>query len=220
MLIMRPITRRFEMTNLLGIGNESFVIKTGLSKKITINGVTKAYPVYKVRLDMLFYNDQNDRIATWISQYKSENGIDSFADLDREEFNSIIERFIVQSNEAAIEKTQLNISLVNQREPGVTLSDGRIIDGNRRFTCLRRLSKENTEFNWFETVILETNIESDRKQIKMLELAIQHGEEKKVDYNPIDRLVGVYQDIIDTELFVQVKYFAIRSNTSQELTAK
>ena len=33
------------MTNLLGIGNESFVIKTGLSKKITINGVTKAYPV-------------------------------------------------------------------------------------------------------------------------------------------------------------------------------
>ena len=194
------------MTNLLGIGNDSFVIKTGLSKKITINGVTKAYPVYKVRLDMLFYNDQNDRIATWISQYKSENGIDSFADLDREEFNSIIERFIVQSNEAAIEKTQLNISLVNQREPGVTLSDGRIIDGNRRFTCLRRLSKENTEFNWFETVILETNIESDRKQIKMLELAIQHGEEKKVDYNPIDRLVGVYQDIIDTELLTIEEY--------------
>jgi hypothetical protein len=64
---MRPITRRFKMTNLLGIGNESFVIKTGLSKKITINGVAKAYPVYKVRLDMLFYNDQNDRIATWIS---------------------------------------------------------------------------------------------------------------------------------------------------------
>ena len=194
------------MTNLLAVQNEAFVQKTGLSKKITINGTTKAYPVYKVRLDMLFYNDQNDRIATWISQYKSENGIDSFVDLDREEFNSIIERFIVQSNEAAIEKTQLNISLVNQREPGVTLSDGRIIDGNRRFTCLRRLSKENTEFNWFETVILETSIESDRKQIKMLELAIQHGEEKKVDYNPIDRLVGVYQDIIDTELLTIEEY--------------
>ena len=68
------------------------------------------------------------------------------------------------------------------------------------------MSKENTEFNWFETVILETNIESDRKQIKMLELAIQHGEEKKVDYNPIDRLVGVYQDIIDTELLTIEEY--------------
>ena len=194
------------MTNLLAVENEAFVQKTGLSKKITINGTTKAYPVYRVRLDMLFYNDQNDRIATWISQYKSENGIDSFSAIEREEFNSIIERFIVQSNEAAIEKTQLNISLVNQREPGVTLSDGRIIDGNRRFTCLRRLAKENPEFNWFETVILETNIESDKKQIKMLELAIQHGEEKKVDYNPIDRLVGIYQDIIDTELLTVEEY--------------
>ena len=194
------------MSNLLSSGNEAFVQKTGLSKKITINGVTKAYPVYRVRLDKLFYNDQNDRIATWISQYKSENGIDAFASLDREEFNAIIERFIVQSNEAAIEKTQMNISLVNQREPGVTLSDGRIIDGNRRFTCLRRLAKENEDFNWFETVILETSIESGKKQIKMLELAIQHGEEKKVDYNPIDRLVGVYQDIVETELLTIEEY--------------
>jgi hypothetical protein len=40
----------------------------------------------------------------------------------------------------------------------------------------------------------------------MLELAIQHGEEKKVDYNPIDRLVGIYQDIIDTELLTVEEY--------------
>jgi hypothetical protein len=164
--------------SLLHLVGTDMVKKTTLTRKVTYGGKTVVYPVYQVRLDVLFYNDQNDRIATWISQYKSENVIDSFADLDREEFNSIIERFIVQSNEAAIEKTQLNISLVNQREPGVTLSDGRIIDGNRRFTCLRRLSKENTEFNWFETVILETNIESDRKQSIMLELTIKHGEEK------------------------------------------
>ena len=41
---------------------------TTLSRKLTIDGITKAYPVYKVKLDQLFYNDQNDRIATWISQ--------------------------------------------------------------------------------------------------------------------------------------------------------
>ena len=205
------------MSNLLSSDKEAFVQKTGLSKKITINGVTKAYPVYRVRLDKLFYNDQNDRIATWISQYKSENGIDAFASLENEEFNSIIERFIVQSNEVAIDKTQMNISLVNQREPGVTLSDGRIIDGNRRFTCLRRLAKENDEFNWFETVILETSIEADKKQIKMLELAIQHGEEKKVDYNPIDRLVGVYQDIVETELLTVDEYAESTNETVFEV---
>lgn len=194
------------MQNLLKEGLGTVVEKTSLTRKLTIDGVTKTYPVYRVRLDQLFYNDQNDRIATWISQYKSENGADSFSELDRTSYNTIVEQFIIQSNEAAIEKTQMNIQLVHQREPGVILADGRIIDGNRRFTCLRRLAANNEEFNWFETVILDTDIENGKKQIKMLELAIQHGEEKKVDYNPIDRLVGIYQDIVETELLTVEEY--------------
>lgn len=192
--------------NLLTDGIGTVVETTNLSKKLTIDGITKAYPVYRVRLNQLYYNDQNDRIATWISQYKNENGIESFSELDRDAYNAIVEHFIIQSNPAAIEKTQMNISLVHQREPGVVLSDGRIIDGNRRFTCLRRLAASNSEFDWFETVILDASIESSKKQIKMLELAIQHGEEKKVDYNPVDRLVGVYQDIVETELLTVEEY--------------
>lgn len=194
------------MQNLLKEGLGTVVEKTSLTRKLTIDSVTKAYHVYRVRLDQLFYNDQNDRIATWISQYKSEHGADSFSELDRKSYNAIIEQFIIQSNEAAIEKTQMNIQLVHQREPGVILADGRVIDGNRRFTCLRRLALNDEEFNWFETVILDTDIENGKKQIKMLELAIQHGEEKKVDYNPIDRLVGVYQDIVETELLTVEEY--------------
>ena len=78
------------MINLLRDGQGDYVIKTSLSQKFTINGRTKAYPVYRVRLDKLFYNDQNDRIATWISQYKSEHGVEAFSALDREEYNEII----------------------------------------------------------------------------------------------------------------------------------
>ena len=40
------------------------VQKTDLTRKITYGGKTVAYPVYRVRLDALYYNDQNDRIAT------------------------------------------------------------------------------------------------------------------------------------------------------------
>ena len=194
------------MKNLLKEGLGTTVEATNLSRKLTIDGVTKAYPVYRVRLDQLYYNDQNDRIASWISQYKNEHGEDAFNGLYRDEYNAVIEQFIIKSNEAAIEKTQMNIALVHQREPGVILADGRIIDGNRRFTCLRRLAVNDQELNWFETVILETSLDSSKKQIKMLELAIQHGEEKRVDYNPIDRLVGVYQDIIETELLTVEEY--------------
>ena len=63
--------------NLLEIRDESIVSKTTLTRKLTLGGVTKAYPVYKVHLDYLFYNDQNDRIATWITQYKNDSKYNS-----------------------------------------------------------------------------------------------------------------------------------------------
>lgn len=206
--------------NLLKEGIEQrAVVKTTLTRKLTIDGLTKAYPVYKVRLDYLFYNDQNDRIATWISQYKAQHEGKSPDSTDRENYNNIIEQFIVESNSEAIRKTQNNIEMVDQREPGVVLTDGRIIDGNRRFTCLRRLAEKNDRFGYFETVILDRNIENSAKQIKMLELSIQHGEESKVDYNPVDRLVGIYNDIISTQL-LSIEEYAQSTNESENEVKK
>ncbi len=190
---------------------------TTLTRKLTIDGSTKAYPVYRVRLDQLFYNDQNDRIATWISQYKSQHDGQAPDLSDRTAYNTLIEQFIIESNPEAIKKTQNNIELVDQREPGVVLADGRIIDGNRRFTCLRRLEKKNPRYGYFETIILDRNIENNAKQIKMLELSIQHGEEARVDYNPVDRLVGVYNDIIDTKLLTVAEYARSTNETEAEV---
>lgn len=201
--------------NLLKEGLEQqAVVKTTLTRKLTVDGLTRAYPVYKVKLDWLFYNDQNDRIATWISQYKSQHDGQAPDISVRNAYNDIIEAFIFESNPDAIKKTQNNIEMVDQREPGVVLADGRIIDGNRRFTCLRRLAAKNPKFGYFETVILDRSIENSAKQIKMLELSIQHGEESKVDYNPIDRLVGIYNDIIATHL-LSVEEYARSTNESE-----
>ena len=195
------------MTDLLRDGlSQHAVQKTPLTRKLTVDGTTEAYPVYRIKLDLLYYNDQNDRIATWISQYRSQHGGQAPEPADREAYNQIIEGFIVESNPDAIRKTTANIKLVEQREPGVVLNDGRIIDGNRRFTCLRQLSAEDAKFGWFEAVILDRSIESSAKQIKLLELSIQHGEEGKVDYDPIDRLVGVYHDILETGLLTPEEY--------------
>ena len=44
---------------------------TTLSRKVPIDGVGKVYPVYKIRLDQLHYNNQNDRIATYIQPVQS-----------------------------------------------------------------------------------------------------------------------------------------------------
>lgn len=200
-----------------GIANND-VIKTSISRKLTIDGITSVFPVYKVKLTCLYFNDKNDRISTWISKYKAEHNGEVPNLEDRDSYNKIIEKFIYDSNPDSIKKTQANIELVDQREPGVVLNDGRIIDGNRRFTCLRRLSENNEKFGYFETVILERSIDNNAKQIKMLELSIQHGEEAKIDYNPIDRLVGVYNDIIDTKLFTVEEYARITNETAKEVS--
>lgn len=197
--------------DLLSIDDPEIVEPTGLSRKLTINGETLAYPVYRVRLDKLFYNDRNDRILTWITQYKDETGLDDLNSLSREDYNRIIEDFIVKSNPASIEKTRNGIALVKQREPGVTLSDGRIVDGNRRFTCLRMLQREDPSFNYFETVILNRTPADSAKAIKLLELAIQLGEEAKVDYNPIELAVSAYQNIEETGLLTLEEYASTAS---------
>lgn len=203
--------------SLLRLVGTDMVKKTTLTRKVTYGGKTVVYPVYQVRLDALFYNDQNDRIATWISHYESENGKESLSDLNEEIYNRIIENFITESNPEAIQKTQKNIALIGQREPGVTLADGRIVDGNRRFTCLRRLQRDSADPVYFETVIMDMDIREDRKQIKLLELAIQHGEEKKVDYDLIDYAIGTYRDIVQTGLLTVEEYAASANETPADV---
>ncbi len=202
--------------NLLIEGIESkTVLPTDQKVKLMVDGVTETYPVYKVRLNNLYYNDQNDRIATWISQYKAEHGEDALDKADREKYNDVIQSFIVKSNEEKIKQTQENIRLLGQQKNGVVLPDGRIIDGNRRYTCLRNLAKEQESFNYFETVILDRDFESNAKQIKMLELQIQIGSEERVDYDPIDRLVGVYRDVEENKLLTVEEY---AKSTNQKVT--
>lgn len=199
-----------------------YVVPTEYTRKLTIDGQTNSYQVYKIRLDQLFYNDQNDRIATWISKYKSENDLETIDKkvIGEEKYNKIIESFIKESNPKSIEKTKKNIDMVGQREAGVVLNDGRVIDGNRRYTCLRMLHKENIDVNHFEAVILDQEINQNEKEIKLLELTIQHGEETKVDYNPIDRLVGIYNDIIKNKIITKEEYQATVNESMSSINKK
>lgn len=174
------------------------------TKKINIGGQVKNENVYRIPLDQLYYNDQNGRIGTWISKYESEKG--SISDLPLDEYNMVIENFIVQSDKAKFKTTKDNIKQLSQLETGVVFYDGRVIDGNRRFTCLRQLAREtgDQKYNYFEAVILDENI--TEKNIKLMELTLQHGQESKVDYNAIEKLVSIYKDIIKNKLTTVNEY--------------
>lgn len=166
------------------------------SKKLTIQGMTKIFDVYRIPIEHLIYNKKNGRIATYVSQFIDEGN--EFPMGDNDAFNKIIEDYIEKSNPDALKKTKANIKIMSQTEPAVVLANGVVLDGNRRFTSLRQLSREGAgaEFSYLEAVILE-NGNYTEKDIKRLELNLQHAVESKVDYNPIDRLVDIYRDLIE-----------------------
>lgn len=119
---------------------------------------------------------KNGRIQTFISQYLSSGK--QLQKNDLSEYNQILEQFIYDSNPNALERTKNNIQIVGQIEPGVVLNDGRIIDGNRRFTALRKLQAEGKMNIYFKAIILDQSEGIDEKDIKKLELQIQKGREK------------------------------------------
>ena len=217
-----PASKRGALADesLLKLVGSEFVEKTTMTKKVTYGGKTEAYPVYRVRLDKLYYNDQNDRISTWLSQYESQNGVGMLSSLNCGAYNDIIEKFICESNPEAIQRTKNNIALVGQQQPGVVLADGRIVDGNRRYTCLRKIERETGAPQFFETVIMEMDIHDDKKQIKLLELALQHGEEKKVDYDLIDYAVGTYRDVVQTHLLTVDEYAQSANESLSEVNER
>jgi hypothetical protein len=188
------------------------IAKTDGTRKLTIKGETQNYPVYKIPLKYLYYNDQNGRISTHISKYIDEHGSFNFDDL--EVYNNIVHDFIVNSNKQALRDTKNNIKMFGQRLPGVTLKNGRIVDGNRRFTCFRELHNEDGKDYYFEAVILDTDNGISAKDVKRLELNLQHAEEKPVDYNPIDNLVDVYRDLVENKVFTVQEY---ATNTNKKL---
>ena len=199
------------------IGNDE--IKLEGSKKLKIVN-EELNEIYKIPLKYLYYNDQNDRIATFVSEYESDNNI-KIKDLDMESRNRVIEDFISKSDNDKFEKTKSDIFAKGQQETAFVLKDGRVIDGNRRFTCLRQLSRDiDDEFNYLEAYILDLNLENNYKEIKRLELEIQHGKDEKVKYDPIDFLVGIYRDVEEKKVLNIDEYSEFSGFNKKDLKNK
>lgn len=194
--------------NLLEMAAANQFKKTGEIEKMSVPGnINDKYEVYAIPLEHLYYNDQNGRINTAYKKYKAENEI-LIPEVGDSEYNKIFEEFIFESNKQALKDTLQSIKDKTQQEPGVVLSDGRIIDGNRRFTALRKYQEEDGILKAFNAVILslDTKSKADGKTIKELELDLQLGREERVSYDPIDRIFDVYNTIEVEKLMTAEEY--------------
>ncbi len=185
--------------------NETY--ERGRDVPLNDNGKIVNYKTYYIPIELLYYNNENGRIASYIEEYDDshDENIDALYVKNKDEYNDLISDFVKDSsndNQTSFKKTKADIRAKGQLEPGVILNDGRIVDGNRRFTALRELYDETHDprFHCFICAVLETpETEEARRRIKSLELFLQFNEDKKRDYDIIDLLVSIYRDTIKPE---------------------
>lgn len=204
----------------MDLGRTGEIAKTGAKPKLptTIPNLTDTMlDVYRIPLKYLYYNDENGRISTQIKRKFST--LAAQTDETNPEYNDKIAMFIEEDNAPALKKTKKSIKEKGQQVYGYVLQDGRIIDGNRRFTALRQLQAEIGTSQYFEAVILPFTYDAkaNRAQIKRLELAIQMGTEEKLQYDPVDLSVDIYQTIIRDSLMTKNDYAKESNITLKEI---
>jgi hypothetical protein len=164
-------------------------------------------PVYKIPLKFLKYNKNNGRIFVGFKEYLIENDINKKND---DEIESKIEDIIWNNNKDVNKETLESIKKFGQLVVGVVLQDGTVLDGNRRYTALRKLSREKLTKDsdkYFRAIIIKTEGEGSisTKDIRKMELSIQYGQETKLDYDPIDFAFSIHSDVKDTEKNITIE---------------
>lgn len=155
--------------------------KTAVSglEKILWQDELKSMEVHKIPLQYLVYNKYNGRI---LSRTKSLEQQGRQIDPTSKEGKGIIEKLLLESHPLRNRKTFNDIKKYGQKVRGIITADGIIIDGNRRALFLNKNKND-----YFETIILPVTLEQDPREIEKLEISYQMGEDRKLDYNPIEK---------------------------------
>ncbi len=171
------------------------------TKKIPLGNTNDDYQIYQIPIEFLKYNRSNGRIFMETNRLQEDDGI-NLKDLEEtnvEEFNNEIEKLIWEIDVERNDDTKDDIYKYTQLESGVVLDDGTVIDGNRRFTCLRKLHKEfplDARFNFFKTaIIFREGTSITTKDIKKYELKAQFGRDEKVDYKAVNFSMSIYKSV-------------------------
>jgi hypothetical protein len=198
-----------EILNLKDNEDLSFwgVIRTSSTKQLVLGDETKEYDVYKIPVDRLAYNLSNGRMYMEVKKFESEEDI-KLEDLRKENidrYNEEIENLIWSTNEERNGGTKVDIKKFGQLEAGVVLDDGTVIDGNRRFTCIRKLHREfpdDDRFKYFKAALVKVDgLEITRELLKKYELKVQFGADEKLGYNTINMYMSIYDLVVKSKTF-------------------
>lgn len=190
-----------EILNLLVNGDlkDWGIVRTAKQKVLVLKDQSFEYDVYKIPVDILVYNPNNGRMFMEARRFENEENtkLEKLKNEDPKRYNDEVENLIWSTNEERNLSTKRDIEKYGQIEPGVVLDDGIVIDGNRRFTCIRRLHREfpnDPKYSFFLAAIIHIDGEKiTKKLLKEYELRVQFGADEKVGYNVINKNMSIYE---------------------------
>lgn len=177
-------------------------------KLLPFGAKSVSYQLYKIPVELLQYNLNNGRILMEVEKLQRENEIDlaQLRDESVSKFNDEIEKLIWESSVEKNQDTLEDIEKFTQLEAGVVLDDGTVIDGNRRFTCLRRLHAlhpDDDRYKYFiAAIIIRDGSKISNKELKKYELKVQFGQDQKVDYKSINFAMTIYYNVKSGEFTI------------------
>lgn len=142
--------------------------------------------VYQIPLDILIFNKYNGRI---LSRTKSLENQHKLINPETEEGKKLIEGLLYDSKPQKNEETLKSLTKLGQEKVGIITEDGIIIDGNRRAMLLNRIP----QIDYFKAIILPVEYDGNPLEIEKFETRYQLGEERKLDYNPIEIYLKIQQ---------------------------
>ena len=162
------------------------------SRDVIIQGKRVDLDVYRLPLDLLFYNIRNGRFASEYDDLKVKEGRElrpeDPADAKK------IQKLLISLDEKQSLILERNIEKIGQTDPGVMTAGGYIINGNRRMAVLQNLVNDGmSNFNFLEAGRLPAHV--SHVDIWKIEAGIQLSRPAQVKYGPINELLKFQEGI-------------------------
>ena len=160
--------------------------KLNKTHAIVLQGERVDLPVYRLPLDLLFYNIRNGRFAAEYIDLKKKEGRELNAEdpVDAKK----IQTLLLELDPKQSLLLENDLKKVRQKEPGVITTGGYVINGNRRMSVLQNLVEQgDSDFDYLEVARLPGGVGA--KDIWKLEAGIQLSRRVQLDYGPINNLL-------------------------------
>src|SRR2546426_593686 len=152
-----------------------------------LKGDVQTLSVYRVPMKLLIYNIRNGRFAAELMAKEEElhRKIDPTIEADAR----IIQKLLLDQNEAETSALKEDLKAHGQIEPGIITFDGAVVNANRRMAILTSLFEETCEprFEYLMVGRLPRNV--DEKDLWRIEAGLQFAKDFRLEYGPVNELL-------------------------------